>query len=377
MKFRIESRELKRVAGWTRAISEKSSRDIVLGFVLIEVAAGVATFRGTDRRIEIETRVDAHVESTGRALVSAEILNEFARRLPDGSQVTFECEQGDVERLSIHSNRTRATFPMLPGDSFPRMSSDDFDATFSMEGEGLGRLFDRSQVAACLDESRQYLCGVFLDLAEQQGENDDGVRMLRGVATDGFRMSIAECVAPSGLTEMASVIIPLKTVSEVSRIFSSSASPVEVSVSEGKIRFSNQATTLTSRLVHGSFPDYAKFIPRELPLTLTADPHEFREALLRVSVVADMDSAVLLELGNDRARLSVNERSVGRANEELDVTFPHPEYSAKFRCGHFLAFLDKLGDGPMAIELPAKPGSTLITTESDPGLTYLMMPMRD
>ena len=110
---------------------------------------------------------------------------------------------------------------------------------------------------------------------------------------------------------------------------------------------------------------------------MTADPHEFREALLRVSVVADPESAVLLELGDGRARLTVNERSIGQANEELDVSFPHPEYSVRFRCGHLLAFLDHLGEGPMVIDLPTKPGSTLITTESDPGLTYLMMPMRN
>lgn len=372
MKFRMETQELKRAASWTRSITERSQVDRILGCVLLESEPGAVTFRGTDRNMEIQCRVEAQVEQNGATTVSATTLNDFARRLPDGSQVSFE-HDAEEEQLRIFSNRTNANLPTLPAREFPRMASEEYGHSFRLEAEELGRLFERSRIAACQDPSRDYLCGVNMHVA-----NDEEGKVLRCVATDGFQMAIISTEAPENLEEMPTTIVPSKAAGEIMRIFLRGNGPVEVAFTEGKIRFSNQSTSLSSRLLDGGrYPDYARLIPQNNPLKMTVDPGVLKDALLRVSVVADRpERSVAFEMEENSLQMTVQDPAVGQVKEVLPVDFPHPKYSIGFKHGHLLSIIDQIDDGNIVFRFQTEPGAVRITTEDDRGMLFLLMPLK-
>ncbi|MDG4813699.1 DNA polymerase III subunit beta, partial [Hydrogenovibrio sp. 3SP14C1] len=77
----------------------------------------------------------------------------------------------------------------------------------------LRRLFDKAKFAISNEETRYYLNGVYMHVA--QGENGP---TLRCVATDGHRLARIDAALPSGAQDMPGVIVPRKTVAELRKL---------------------------------------------------------------------------------------------------------------------------------------------------------------
>jgi DNA polymerase III sliding clamp (beta) subunit (PCNA family) len=82
-------------------------------------------------------------------------------------------------------------------------------------------------------------------------------QMLRAVATDGHRLAQMELELPKGAAGMPGIIVPRKTVGEVQRLIEDGDAEVAIELSPGKIRFTVGEAILTSKLIDGTFPDYA------------------------------------------------------------------------------------------------------------------------
>ena len=66
---------------------------------------------------------------------------------------------------------------------------------------------------------------------------------------------------PEGAAGMPGVIVPRKTVGELRKLIDETEEPIEVSLSDTRIRFAFDAVTLSSKLIDGTFPDYQRVIP--------------------------------------------------------------------------------------------------------------------
>ena len=85
--------------------------------------------------------------------------------------------------------------------------------------------------------------------------------MLRAVATDGHRLARVETPAPQGSVGMPGVIAPRKAVSEVQKLLEDMTQDVAIEISTAKARFQFGDVVLTTKLIDGTFPDYARVIP--------------------------------------------------------------------------------------------------------------------
>lgn len=129
------------------------------------------------------------------------------------------------------------------------MASSEYAANFSAPAPVLRRLFDKSKFAISTEETRYYLNGVYLHVADS-----DGGKVLRCVATDGHRLARIDADLPEGAGDMAGVIVPRKTVGELRKLLEDDDMQIAVSVSETKIRFATPDITLTSKGDRRHFP---------------------------------------------------------------------------------------------------------------------------
>src|SRR6185312_16058894 len=109
---------------------------------------------------------------------------------------------------------------------------------------------------------------------------------LRAVATDGHRLAQVELPLPQGAAGMPGIIVPRKTVGEVQRLIETGEGEVAIELSAGKIRFTIGNVVLTSKLIDGTFPDYARVIPVNNDKSLIVDKKDFEAAVDRVSTVS-------------------------------------------------------------------------------------------
>jgi DNA polymerase-3 subunit beta len=371
MKVTVERAALLKSLGHVHRVVERRNTIPILGNVLIKAENSKLAFKATDLDLEMAETISAEVGPPGSTTVPAHMFYEIVRKLPEGSQIVIE-SSGDRAVMAIRAGRSRFTLQTLPESDFPDLAAGEMTHTFKLPADDLKRLIDKTSFAISTEETRYYLNGIYLHPASTAK-----TATLRAVATDGHRLAQFELLLPAGANGMPGIIVPRKTVGEVQRLIEGNEAEVTVELSQGKIRFTVAEAVLTSKLIDGTFPDYARVIPVGNDKELTVDKKEFEQAVDRVSTVSsERGRAVKLALSNGKLVLSVTNPDSGSATEELEVEYGSEPLDIGFNARYLLDIAAQL-DGESAILKLSDPGSpTLIQDRDSKGALYVLMPMR-
>ena len=371
MKLSIERNTLLKAVSQAQSVVERRNTIPILANVLIEAEGGHAQFRATDLDIEVLDKVVAQVERSGSTTVSAVTLHDIVRKLPDGALVTLS-DDAAKGRLSVEAGKSVFSLATLPKEDFPVMASTEYEANFTAKAPMLRRLFDKSKFAISTEETRYYLNGVYMHTAETA----DGT-MLRCVATDGHRLARVDAEMPQGAQNLPGVIVPRKTVGELRKLLEDDDTQIAVSVSETKVRFATSEITLTSKVIDGTFPDYARVIPQGNTRKLEVDAREFAKAVDRVATVSSERSrAVKLSLESDKLVLSVNSPDSGTAEEELVVAYDDEKLDIGFNAKYLLEIASQVDRENAVFMFNSAGDPTLMQEGNDSSAIYVVMPMR-
>ncbi len=371
MKISIERGTLLKAVSQAQSVVERRNTIPILANVLIEAEGDQVLFRATDLDIEVVDKAPAQVERAGATTVAATTLHEIVRKLPDGALVTLTADAA-AGRLTVEAGRSNFSLATLPREDFPVMASSDYDTNFSAPAGVLRRLFDKSKFAISTEETRYYLNGVFMHVADA-----DGGKVLRCVATDGHRLARIDADLPEGAADMPGVIVPRKTVGELRKLLDDDEMAIAVSVSETKIRFATPDITLTSKVIDGTFPDYSRVIPQGNSRRLEVDAAEFAQAVDRVATVSSERSrAVKLQLEEDRLVLSVNAPDSGAAEEELAVAYGDERLEIGFNAKYLLEIASQVDRENAVFMFNSAGDPTLMREGNDQSAVYVVMPMR-
>ncbi len=370
MKFSIERAVLVKAVAQAQSVVERRNTIPILSNVLIEAQGDGVSFRATDLDTEVVDKAPAMVERPGATTVSAALLNEIARKLPDGAMVSISTEAEG--RLTVQAGRSNFSLATLPREDFPVMASSEYSANFSAPSQLLRRLFDKSRFAISTEETRYYLNGVYMHVADGEGG-----RVLRCVATDGHRLARIDAALPEGADEMPGVIVPRKTVAELKKLLDGDDAEIAVSVSETKVRFATPTIMLTSKVIDGTFPDYTRVIPQSNARKLEVDASDFARAVDRVATVSSERSrAVKLALDEDRLVLSVNAPDAGAADEELAVAYADEPLEIGFNAKYLQEIAQQVDRENAVFLFNGSGDAALIREGGDESAVYVVMPMR-
>jgi len=371
MKLSIERATLLKAVAQAQSVVERRNTIPILANVLIEAEGSTVSFRATDLDIEVVDRAPAMVDRAGATTVSAVMLHEIVRKLPDGALVALT-DDPRTGRLTVEAGRSTFALATLPRDDFPLMATSEYQTNFSAKAGDLRRLFEKTKFAISTEETRYYLNGVYLHVAD----SPDG-RMLRCVATDGHRLARVDAPLPAGAEGMPGVIVPRKTVNELRKLLEDDASDIAISVSETKIRFATADMALTSKVIDGTFPDYSRVIPLNNTRRLEVDAGDFAKAVDRVATVSsERTRAVKLILDEDRLTLTVNSPESGMAQEELVVAYADERLEIGFNAKYLLEIASQIDRENAVLMFNAAGDPALVREGSDASAVYVVMPMR-
>lgn len=371
MKLSIERGTLLKAVSQAQSVVERRNTIPILANVLIEAEGDTVQFRATDLDIEVVDKAPAKVERAGATTVSAVTLHEIVRKLPDGALVTLT-DDGASGRMSVEAGRSNFSLATLPREDFPVMASSEYSCNFSAAAPVLRRLFDKSKFAISTEETRYYLNGVYMHIADGEGG-----QMLRCVATDGHRLARIDADLPEGAADMPGVIVPRKTVGELRKLLDDDDMEIAVSVSETKVRFATPDIMLTSKVIDGTFPDYTRVIPQGNTRKLEVDASDFARAVDRVATVSSERSrAVKMALDEDRLVLSVNAPDSGAAEEELAVAYGDERLEIGFNAKYLLEIASQVDRENAVFMFNSAGDPTLMREGNDTSAVYVVMPMR-
>ncbi len=370
MKLTIERADLLRSLGHVQSVVERRNTIPILSNVKIDAGDGSVALNATDMDLDIIETVNASVATPGATTVHALTLYEIVRKLPDGAEIELEAP-GD-NRLFLRSGRARIEFPCLPTEDFPVLSSGSYAHTFKIAAADLRGMIDRTRFAISTEETRYYLNGIYLHVAETSG-----TKVLRAVATDGHRLASVEVPLPDGAAGMPGVIVPRKTVQEVRKLIDETGDDIEISLSETKIRIAFDDAVLTSKLIDGTFPDYQRVIPAGNDKTMKVDCKAFADKVDLVSAISTEKSrAVKLRLTKGTLTLSASNTESGAAEEELDVDYDSGDIEIGFNSSYLLDIARQIDGGTAVFSMADAASPTIVRDDEDDNALYVLMPMR-
>ena len=370
MKATIERATLLKGLSHVQSVVERRNTIPILSNVLLEATAeGQLRMMATDLDLQINDSVAAAVDQPGSTTVSAHTLFDIARKLPEGAQVQLTAAEG---RMTIVAGRARFSLGTLPRDDFPVIAEGELPTQFELPVELLKQIIDKTRFAISTEETRYYLNGIFLHVAE-----DNGAPVLKAAATDGHRLARVTIERPQGAEGMPDVIVPRKCVGELRKLLDEVDGSVGVSLSGTKIRFDLGQAILTSKLIDGTFPDYSRVIPTANDKILKLDPKAFMQGVDRVSTIAtEKTRAVKMALDRDRITLSVTSPENGTASEEVPGEYTSLGFEIGFNSRYLLDILGQIDSDLVEVHLADAAAPTLIRENDKAPALYVLMPMR-
>lgn len=366
MKATIERATLLKSLSHVQSVVERRNTIPILSNVLLDAREdGSLRLMATDLDLQVDESVPANVATAGATTVSAHTFFDIVRKLPEGSQVELSAADG---KMQVVAGRARFNLSTLPRDDFPVIAEGELPTRFELPAATLRQIIDKTKFAISSEETRYYLMGIFLHVADD---------MLKAAATDGHRLARVTVPKPDGADGMPDVIVPKKCVLELRKLLDEVEGTVEVTLSPTKIRFVLGHAVLTSKLIDGSFPDYNRVIPTANDKLLKLDPSSFKAGVDRVATIAsEKTRAVKISLDRDRVTLSVTSPENGLATEELPADYSADGLEIGFNARYLLDILGEIDGDTVEVHLADAAAPTLLRENDKSSALYVLMPMR-
>jgi DNA polymerase-3 subunit beta len=352
----------------SRAVSPRSTLPI-LSNVLLETANDGLHLTATNLDLTIAATVAATVESEGRITVPARLLSDYVGSLVD-APCTLELDSGtQVLRLSCGIHRTN--IHGIDAVEFPPLPARDAETAVEVAAPILEAAVEQTAVAASSDEARPVLTGVKLEL-------EDGRLTL--AATDGHRLAVRTVqVEPGGEAPSLSVIIPARHLAEVARAVTAARPTVGITVSpqRNQIFFSMRDVEISSRLIEGTYPNYAQVIPAESTTTVTLPSASLLRETRTASVLAkDAANVVRFSAAGDTLTLSSQTAEVGDDEAPLNAQVSGNDVQIAFNARYVLDALAVIDAEEVRLGFngPLSPGVIRPVGRED--YLYIVMPVR-
>src|SRR6185503_16462041 len=338
----------------------------ILSNVLIERTGDALGFLATDIEIQIAARSAIPAGGETRSVtVGARKLLDILRALPDGAEVTLQQQD---KRLQVKAGKSRFALQTLAAEDFPRLAKPSGEsAKFKLEQKALRRLLSLVQYSMAQQDIRYYLNGLLMVVEEGS---------LKLVATDGHRLAYAAMKLGGNLPRQE-VIVPRKTVLELTKLLAESDDPVNIELSATQAAFNFGTIELVSKLIDGKFPDYTRVIPTGHKNKLQVGREALRQALLRAAILSNEKfRGVRWVLSDGSLKIVSSNAEQEEAHEEVEIKYSGDGLDIGFNVNYLLDVLNNVGGDGIECAFGDSASSALITYATEKDFKYVVMPMR-
>lgn len=366
MKFIINKAALLSPLQHITGVVEKKQTLPILSNTLLKGDASVLSLTATDLEIQIIAEAPIEeIEGTFKTTVPARKFFDICRLLPETAVIEVEVEES---AFKLRSGSSRFRLATLPAETYPQFSSGDYIAEFSVASSQLKRALDKTIFCMAQQDVRFYLNGLMIESTNQ---------FLRFVSSDGHRLAFCELPADISPGNLPQIIIPRKGILELQRLLADNDQSVTVSVGANTVRLQTGRIDFHAKLIDGKFPDYQKVMASSTDLTLSIDKEKLKNALLRVSILAnDKLNGIALHFGNDSLSLSSHNTEQEKAEEELEITYNGQPFSMGFNAAYLIDAVSHIDSDSVTLSFTEKRNSCLIEDYENQQFKFIVMPMR-
>lgn len=315
---------------------------------------------------------DIAIKKSGEVAIPGKFLIDIIRKVTS-QRIEFTLIEDRI--IVIKADRSEFKLRLMDVTDYPEI--DFLDGTTEplvIDANMLKDIINETSFSASTSEKRPILTGVNFKYNDNE---------LYVVATDSYRLSQKE-VKLRSKADNFDIVIPSKSLDELSKILDSASNDVLVYVSPNKVLFKIDNILFQTRLLEGSYPNTSRIIPTEFPVVIPFNKEELLAAVERVSLLSPRDkdtnyNIIKLKLNqNQTIEIHSTNSEVGDANEVIlasgDIT--GSVINIAFSSRYLVDALKSFNSSEVIINFAGEVKPFVLKGNDDPNLLHLILPVR-
>lgn len=365
MKFNCSIHELTNALNIAqKAVSAKTSIEVLKG-ILFKAYDQHLLLRSSDLEIGVQVIIPAQVEKEGEVVLTAHLIGELIRKLK-GSDVFFESDEKN--QVKIDCLLANFTLKGLSADEFPDFPQVIEDHRFTIKAPELRDLIKGTLFSVASNENIPVLTGVKIEI------NNERINL---ITLDGYRLAFRAGTIESALEEEISVIVPAKSLAEISKISSTYSEDIVVKFSKNQIFFEMDNIQFTSRLLEGDFINYKQIIPAEKTSHVRINRQLLIESSERAALLAreGKNNLIKMDFNQDQLILTSNSE-VGDGFEIIPIVNEGEPIKIAFNSKYLIEALKVIEEDEFIMDMTTSVGPGVLLPLEGQKFLYLILPVR-
>ncbi|MDO5131636.1 MAG: DNA polymerase III subunit beta [Eubacteriales bacterium] len=362
MRIRI-SREnlLKSINIVARAVSGKTTMSI-MQCIMINASGTEICLIANDLELGIQTIAQGIILERGMIAVDAQIFSNIVRKLPD-NDVSIETSG---EKVMIRCENSKFAILGREGSDFPFLPEIDRSVGIRLSQYTLRDMISRTIFSISSNESNGMMTGELLEI------NGHSIRM---VALDGHRIAMRKNELRD-VYENRKVIIPGKTLQEISRILSGDTErTADLFFTDKHILFAFDSTIVVSRLIEGEYYKIDKMLSSNYATRVICRRKDFLDCLDRATLLVKEEDKkpVIIMLREDEMELRIN-TTIGSMDEIIPIRKEGNDLNIGFNPKFLIEALRAVDEEEVVIYLMS-PKAPCFIRDAEDRYCYLILPV--
>ena len=366
MKLICTQENLKKGLNLVSFLTNKNITLPILNNVLLKTNKNGLTLITTNLEIGIKVFIRSKIKKEGKFTVNSKLLNTFISLLPkDNIEISLK-----EDILNIKNKNQEAHIKGLNAKNFPLIPEIEKENEIEISSNKFKKALDQVIFSAATNNSRIEINSVNFSFQKNN---------LTLTSTDSYRL--AEKVIKINNNKEKDLIIPLKTVQELSRILNESYSEkIKIYFNENQIIFIINNVELISRVIDSKYPNYKQIIPNEFITEVVCEVDKLIPIIKSVSLFCKQginDINLIFDSKNQKLEVSTTSSSNGSKDiAKIPVKITGENNDIVFNFRYLLDGLKHIDNKEVIININNSKSPGLLKPEDEQDYIYLIMPIK-
>jgi DNA polymerase III subunit beta len=343
-------------------ISNKSMTLPVLQCVRLEAKGNTITLEATNLEISITVPLAGTVNEEGVVAVPSQTLLQSIQFISQ-KEITLRTED---QVLQLETDSSNTSIKMFSVDEFPtlhRIVGEEISLNSSTFAYGIKSV----AFAASVTSIKPELGSVFI-----QQKKEHSITL---VATDSFRL-MEKTISQKGVVLDQSFMIPYKNALEIARVCEVVNEDSRLVITENQCALTfPSGVYISSRLITGSFPDYAQIIPKEFVSHVIVHKEDLLRSFKKTNIFLNKFRQVSLTITPHNLTVASSNNEIGNTTDSVRAEVEGDELTLNFNQQYVMDPLQYIQDDSIKLNFAGIGRAVIMEGVSDKSLRYLVMPM--
>ena len=335
----------------------------ILECILIDATTNSIKFTSNDMELGIETVVEGEIIEKGKVAIDAKLFSEIVRKLPD-NEITIETDSNYTSTITCE--KSKFNIAGKSGEDFSYLPAIIKETSITLSQFTLKETINQTLFSTSPNDNNKMMTGELFEVK-------DGI--FKVVGLDGHRIAIRN-IRIDNNDESVKVVVPGKTLSEISKILSSDAEAmVNLYFTNNHILFEFDQTIVVSRLIEGEYFKINQMLSNDYETKVTINKKELLDSIDRANLlIKEGDKRPIIITITDGSMEVKVTSAIGSSNEDIDITKEGKDIMIGFNPKFLMDALRVIDDEEVDIYL-VNPKAPCFIRDAGENYIYLILPV--